>query len=187
MSKSLPERRMSSDEFLTWSQGQGEGRFELHDGYVVAMSPERAEHVEVKFNITAALKSAIARAGLPCFAYVDGLAVRIDATTTFEPDALVVCGEKVARDAVSTSSPLIVVEVLSPSTSYRDNAHKLANYFRVPSIHHYLLIDPETRRIVHHKRGLGDALETRIITAGPIKLDPPGIEISAEDVFAGLA
>jgi Uma2 family endonuclease len=186
MSKSLPERRMTVEEFLAWAQTQDEGRFELHDGKIVAMSPERAEHVEIKFNVTSALKQPIGRAGLPCFAYVDGLAVRIDATTTFEPDAQVVCGEKVPSNAVAVSNPVIVVEILSPSTGYRDLGPKVEGYFRVASIRHYLIIDPETRRIVHHRRGEGEALETRLIASGAIRLDPPGLEIVAEDVFAGL-
>jgi len=187
MSKSLPSERMTVEQFLAWAAAQDEGRFELDDGQVVAMSPERAEHVEIKFNITSALKTAIARAGLPCFAYVDGLAVRIDATTTYEPDAMVVCGEKVPGDAFAAANPVIVVEVLSPSTGYRDLGPKLDGYFRVASLHHYLIVDPDTRRIVHHKRGSGDALETRIYAGGAITLDPPGLEIAAEDVFAGLA
>ena len=185
MSKSLPSQRMTVEEFLVWAEAQ-EGRYELHNGQIVAMSPERAEHVEMKFNVTSALKAAIGRAGLPCFAYVDGLAVRIDVATTFEPDAMVVCGEKVPREEVAASSPVIVVEVLSPSTGYVDLGAKLEGYFRVPSLHHYLIIDPETRRIVHHRRGAGDALETRICADGTIKLDPPGLEFAAEDVFAGL-
>jgi Uma2 family endonuclease len=177
---------MTSEDFLAWSKTQGEGHFELHDGRIVAMSPERAEHVEIKFNVTGALKSAIAPASLPCFAYIDGLAVRIDATTTFEPDALVVCGEKVPKDAIATSSPVIVVEVPSPSTGYSDLGLKVEGYFRVPSIQHYLIVDPEVRRIVHHRRGTGDALETRIVATRPVRLDPPGMEIAAEDAFAGL-
>lgn len=186
MSKSLPERPMTSEQFLAWSQSQETGRFELHEGQIVAMSPERAEHVEVKFNVTSALKAAITRAGLPCFAYIDGLAVRIDETTTFEPDAMVVCGEKVPGDALAATSPVIVVEVLSPSTGYNDLGPKLEGYFRVPSIQHYLIVDLQTRHIIHHKRGQSDALETRINAKGAIQLDPPGLEINAEDVFAGL-
>ena len=56
----------------------------------------------------------------------------------------------------------------------------------MPSIQHYLIVDPEVRRIVHHRRGAGDALETRIIATGPVRLDPPGMEIAAEEAFAGL-
>jgi len=187
MSKPLPQQRMTVEEFLAWAQTQDAGRYELHDGQIIAMSPERAEHVEIKLNVTNALKAAIGRAGLPCFAYVDGLAVRIDASTTFEPDTLVVCGERVPSDAVAAANPMIVVEVLSPSTGYNDLGPKVEGYFKVASLHHYLIIDPEVRRVIHHQRATGDALETRIISSGAVRLDPPGIEIAAEDAFAGLA
>jgi Uma2 family endonuclease len=176
---------MMVEEFLAWA-GPQEGSFELHDGRIVAISPERAEHVEIKFNVTNALKSAIGRTSVPCFAYLEGLAVRIDAATTFEPDALVVCGEKVPADAVTASNPVIVVEVLSPSTGYNDLGRKVEGYFRVASITHDLVIDPEKRRIIHHQRATGDALETRIIASGPVRLDPPGLQIAAEETFAGL-
>jgi Uma2 family endonuclease len=187
MSKSLPERQMTSEEFLAWAQAQDAGRFELHGGHVVAMSPERAEHVEVKQNVFLALRDALRASSLPCFAYTDGLAVRIDAATTFEPDAQVVCGEKVPGDAVATNNPVIVVEVLSPSTSYTDLGPKVEGYFRVASIQHYLIVDPQTRRIVHHRRGQGDVLETRIGAQGAMSIDPPGLTLQVEDVFAGLA
>jgi Uma2 family endonuclease len=186
MSKSLPQKRMTVEEFLAWAQGE-EGRYELDDGQVVAMSPEQGQHLRVKRDVVLALATAVKRSGLPCEAFPDGATVRIDAHTAFEPDALVNCGERMGNTELIAPAPVIVVEVLSPSTGYRDNAHKLANYFRVPSIQHYLIIDPNVRRIVHHKRGLSDALETRICADGSIKLDPPGLEIAAEDVFAGLA
>lgn len=178
---------MTVEEFLAWAETQDEGRFELDDGQVVAMSPEQAQHLRVKGAVFLALVSAIKRASLPCEAFPDGATVRIDAHTAFEPDALVNCGQRMSDADLVAPAPVILVEVLSPSTGYRDNAHKLANYFRVASIQHYLIVDSETRRIVHHKRSLGDALETRIFASGPIKLDPPGMEISGEDVFAGLA
>jgi Uma2 family endonuclease len=186
MSKSLPQKRMTVEEFLAWAEGE-EGRYELDDGQVVAMSPEQGQHLRVKGAVFLALVEAVKRSGAPCEALPDGATVRIDAHTAFEPDALVNCGERMGNTELIAPAPVIVVEVLSPSTGYRDNAHKLANYFRVPSIQHYLIIDPNIRLIVHHKRGAGDALETRISAEGTIKLDPPGLEIAAEDVFAGLS
>lgn len=186
MSKSLPQQRMRVEEFLAWAQTQETGRYELDDGHVVAMSPEQGQHLRVKRDVLVALASAIKRAGAPCEALPDGATVRIDARTAFEPDALVTCGERMGDAALIAPSPVIVVEVLSPSSEHRDHAHKLANYFRVSSIEHYLVIDPIARRIVHYKRGEGDALETRLIASGPVRLDPPGIDIAAEEVFAGL-
>ena len=177
---------MTADEFLAWARTRAEGRFELHNGSVVAMAPERAEHVEVKFNVTTGLRAAIARAGLPCFAYVDGLAVRIDAATTFEPDALVVCGDKVPADSIVAEHPVVVVEVLSPSTGYSDLGPKVEGYFKVASIEHYLIVDPATRRVIHHRRLPGGSLETRLVSAGLIHFEPPGFELAIEAVFFGL-
>jgi Uma2 family endonuclease len=177
---------MTVEEFLTWA-GPQEGRFELHDGQVIAMSPEQGQHLRAKGAVFLALGAAIKRAGVPCEAFPDGATVRIDATTAFEPDALVNCGQRMGDTELIAPNPVIVVEVLSPSTEYRDSAHKLADYFRVLSIQHYLIIDPIARRIIHHRRGAGEALETRVIASGPIRLDPPGLEIAAEDVFACLA
>ena len=81
----------------------------------------------------------ITAAGLGCIAYPDGMAVEIDNDTVYEPDALVRCGEPL-DDAVITD-PLIVVEVLSPSSQARDAGVKLADYARLPSLRHYLLVD----------------------------------------------
>jgi Uma2 family endonuclease len=117
---------------------------------------------------------------------VDGIAVKIDPKTTFEPDALVVCGERVPGNEAITSRPTIVVEVLAPSTGYRDLGPKLDGYFKLPTIQHYLVVDPEERRIVRHRRSAGEALETRLFSEGAIRLDPPGLEITAEEIFAGL-
>ena len=187
MSKTLPSQRMTVEEFLVWAEAQEKGRYELDNGQIVAMSPEQAQHLRVKRDVLSALTAAIKRAGVPCEAFPDGATVRIDAHTAFEPDASVNCGQRMSNTELIAPNPVIVVEVLSPSTEHRDNAHKLANYFRVPSIQHYLIVDPNARLIVHHKRGVGDALETRIVAKGSIKLDPPGLEITPQDVFAGLA
>ena len=61
-----------------------------------------------------------------------GMAVEIDASTLYEPDALLRCGPPPSADVVKLNDPVIVVEVLSPSTYGRDNGSKLINYFRLP-------------------------------------------------------
>ncbi len=75
------------------------------------------------------------------------------------------------------------MEVLSPSTAARDQSVKLAGYFALPSVMHYLLLSPEQRMVVHHKRGQGDLIETRILREGALRLDPPGIEVEAKNLF----
>ncbi len=102
---------MTVDEFLVWAEGR-DGRWELQDGELVGMAPERLVHTETKYEIVAALKSAIRRANAPCHAVPDGATVRIAARTAFEPDALVYCGPRLPPDAIEIPEPLIVVEVL---------------------------------------------------------------------------
>ena len=175
-------QKMDVDQFLAWGEGR-DGRFELHDGVVVAMASERSGHLLAKGEAYVALRESIARAGLTCTAYPDGATVRISARSAFEPDALVRCGPPLPFGAIEIPDPVIVVEVRSPTTASVDSSFKLDGYFRVPSLCHYLIVDAERRRLVHHKRGAGDLIETRILGEGALKLDPPGLELAVESLF----
>lgn len=109
---------MTADAFIVWAMQQPEGlRYELVAGEVVAMAPERAGHARTKARIYEAMAQAIPAAELPCEAFPDGMAVRVDADTVFEPDALARCGPRLDDDAVEVADPLIVVEVVSPSSA----------------------------------------------------------------------
>ena len=71
MNEMLKQQRMTVDEFIPWAMAQPRGRYELIDGEVVMMGPERLIHVRA------------------CEAMGDGVTVRIDERTAYEPDALV--------------------------------------------------------------------------------------------------
>ncbi len=113
----------------------------------------------------------------------DGMTVRVDRDTAHEPDALVYCGQKLPDSAVEAPNPVIVVEVLSPSTRHVDASAKLVGYFRVASVQHYLIVDPDTRLVVHHARGERDVIATQIVNAGGLRLDPPGIDLTVGELF----
>ena len=81
------------------------------------------------------------------------------------------------------SEPVIVVEVLSPSTKHIDKTKKLQSYFRVPAVQHYLIIDMSNRAVVHHKRQSDDLILTALVRKGDIVLDPPGLTIALEDLL----
>ena len=179
----LTKPRMTVDEFLAWAITQP-GRYELHRGEVYVMSPENAGHAETKLAIHTALLAGIRAAHLPCHLLPDGMTVRIDDKTGYEPDAIVYCGPKIARSAVEVPNPLIIVEVLSPSTRSVDLSVKLAAYFRLPSLAHYLIVDPAQRLVIHHSRGTGDTLLTRVVTEGGIALDPPGLELVLAEIYS---
>ncbi len=111
------------------------------------------------------------------------MAVRIDDSTVYEPHALVRCGPLLDDNAVTVEDPVIVVEVLSPSTRARDSGAKLEDYFRLPSLRHYLIVKTETRKIIHHARDEAGRITTRIVGAGALDLSPPGLTIEATSFF----
>jgi Uma2 family endonuclease len=178
-----PKPNMTVDEFLQWAEGQ-EGRYELYHGQAYAMSPERSGHAEAKFAVQVALAEAIRKAGVPCHMLPDGMTVRISNDTAHEPDALVYCGPKLPADAVEVPNPIIVVEVLSPSTRRIDASAKLTGYFSLPSVHHYLIVDPGKPPLIHHQRQGNGTILTRLVSHGVVSIDPPGLQIQAESLFA---
>jgi Uma2 family endonuclease len=176
-------RRLTVPEFLSWVETQDRGRFELVRGDVVAMAPERAEHVQAKLAAAVALREAVRRAGVDCQAFVEGLSVVSDDETTYVPDALVTCGAVVARSSLVAPHPVIVVEVLSPSSARIDTTTKLADYFRVPGLIHYLVIDLGRRHAVHYRRLADGTFTHAIVRDGEILFDPPGIVVAVASLF----
>ena len=147
------------------------------------MAPERWVHARLKARIWRALDREITQAGLQCEAAPDGMTVEIDDGTDYEPDALVNCGPPILDNAITAPNPVVIVEVLSPSTTSVDTGAKLGDYFRLASVQHYLLVRPSRHEIIHHRR-MGDEILTRIVREGVIALDPPGIQLALDEVYS---
>jgi Uma2 family endonuclease len=177
------KNEMDVDAFLAWVEGR-QGRWELREGQPVTMAPERALHALIKYAAQESLKAAIRKAGLACRMFPDGMTVRIAARTAFEPDALVVCPPPTDLNTMEIPNPVIVVEVLSPSTAADDHGVKLDGYFSLASVEHYLILDPDRRVMIHHRRGHAGAIETRVLREGVVALDPPGFEAEVGSFFA---
>jgi Uma2 family endonuclease len=174
---------MTVEDFLAWLETRPrKPRYELIAGEPVEMSAERVRHAMVKGNVWLALRQAIETAGIPYTALADGVAVRIDGYTVLEPDASIAANASLDPDGVFAPEPVIVVEVLSPSTAMRDASVKLEDYFRVPTIAHYLVIDPDREVVFHHRRAQ-KRIETEIHHQGRLRLEPPGIVVEVRDFF----
>jgi Uma2 family endonuclease len=129
------------------------------------------------------LLCAVRDANAPGHVNGDGMTVEIG-DSDYEPDAILYCGERLPLGSTTVPNPLIIVEVLSPSTSATDRAWKLREYFRLPSVRHYLIIWADREQLLHHRRNDASTIETTLLTSGEIGLDPPGIAITVEEVYA---
>ena len=193
----IPDREMTLEEFLAWAETvpKEAGRFELWDGRVIAkrgpagsMNAERSQHWVMKAALFVALRDAVRQAGIDAHAVPEGATVQFPSLGRgAEPDALVYLGPAVPRNTLIVPEPIIVCEVLSPSTAKHDMSAKLEAYFTRPSIQHYIIADPDKPLLIVHSRGQGDTLTTRLI-ADPttrLRLDPPGLDVDLTEVLAG--
>jgi Uma2 family endonuclease len=178
----LTKTRLNVDEYLAWAEDRP-GRYELLDGTMYAMAPEQAIHAKIKLAVHMALAAALRARHLPCHVIPDGMTVRIDESTAYEPDGLVYCGRELPPAALEVPNPIIAVEVISPSSEQIDTSIKLPDYFRVPSVMHYLIVDPERPLIIHHARGKDGPILAGIVREGAIDLDPPGLELVLSDIY----
>jgi Uma2 family endonuclease len=92
------------------------------------------------------------------------------------------CGPPIPDEAIAAPNPIVVIEVLSPGSVRLDAGGKLGDYFRVPSIQDYLLVQPLRREIVHHRRA-GDRIEATVLRDGGVDLTAPGVCLSLDEVY----
>ena len=179
----LPLKHMTAEEFVAWAMTQELGRFELIDGVVVQMNAERVGHVRTKFRVAQLLHESLAASELEGEVFGDGMAVKIADRLVHEPDAMLRLGKPLADDCIIVTDPVIVVEVLSPSTGPVDTGTKLINYFRLPSVRHYLVIDTARKVLLHYFRSANGGPELRLIEEGTIDLGD-GLTLGLADIFA---
>ena len=186
--------KMTVKEFLLWSEEQ-DGRWELHDGVPVQlhdpakMHSERTNHARAKNKVLRKLEQAIETNTLNCEALPDAMTVIIDDTISYQPDALVYCGDPLDGNALVVPNPIIIVEVLSPSTAYKDVSTKLINYFKLPSVMHYLILDPASRQMQHHFRKGGQkdgAVRMKAIFEDTLQLTPPNMTLDLASFWDGV-
>lgn len=143
---------LSYDEYLALERATGL-RHQYIDGVAYAMAGAEPEHANVTANAIAALATLLR--GGRCRVFSSDLKLRIPETgNAYYADAAVVCG-KVARhvgDPIAVTNPALLVEVLSPSTETFDRGDKFADYQRLASLRHYLLVSTRTRRVEHYRR-----------------------------------
>jgi Uma2 family endonuclease len=181
---------MTIDDFHVWLEARrmiatsDEPKWELVDGVPVMQQSQRKIHARVKYLVTKALEAAIAEAGLALEVDVDGLGVKISAHREYVPEVIVYPRGSVADNDLIVSHPMIVVEVLSPSSVKTDLTTKVAGYEQVSSIEHYLVVDPDARQLMHFRRQGGVLRVPGAPVAKPVlRLDPPGLALPVEACF----
>lgn len=150
----LPNKKyLSPAEYLEFERAALE-KHEYFDGEIFDMSGASLKHVTISSNINASLHFQLKKR--PCKSYQSDLRVHIPATGLFTyPDIIVVCGKPQLLDDAyldTLLNPLVIVEILSPSTADYDKGAKFDHYRTIESLKEYVLVWQDKKRIAHYTK-----------------------------------
>jgi Uma2 family endonuclease len=145
---SLAPKRMTLTEFLQWDDGT-DSRYELLDGVPVMMAPSQEAHGELALALGAEIRSRLKQ---PCRVISEaGIVIPDRADTYYVADLAMTCVPR-ERGRRMVVEPILVVEVLSPSTGQVDRWRKVADYRSLPSVQEILVVFSDERRVEVQRR-----------------------------------
>jgi len=141
---------MTIEEFLRWDD-RTDTRYELIDGFPVAMAPPAEAHRILAVRLVSRIDAALA-GRRPCNPQIEPGVVRPDrADSYYVPDIAVTCEpNEPGRQAML--DPILIVEILSPSTERSDRRLKLPAYQKIDSVREILLIDADSHHAEVYRR-----------------------------------
>jgi Uma2 family endonuclease len=142
--------KMTPDEYVAWEREQTE-RHEYFGGEAFSQAGGTRRHSQIAMNVGRVIGNALQNRD--CIVHGSDMRVHVKATDYHAyPDVSVVCPpvEGSAEDVIS--NPVLIVEVLSPSTADFDRGGKFGHYRQIPSLQEYLVFWQDQARVEQHTR-----------------------------------
>jgi Uma2 family endonuclease len=151
--KDIPRHFYSLEDYFAL-EGVGHARYEYWDGDIVCMSGGSEQHGLISGNLYFGLRLQLT--GRNCKAFTSEHAIMTPSLPPYRyPDVSVACGKAEFEKIEGTDvliNPILVVEVLSPTTASRDRREKRSAYQSLPSLMEYLLVAQDTPHITRYLR-----------------------------------
>ena len=174
---------MTLAEFLAWEERQPL-RYEFDGIGPVAMTGGTFAHAAIQRNLAFALTGRLR--GKPCQFVGNDLKIQVADGHIRYPDGMVVCSP-VDRKATVVHDPVVVFEVLSPSTATNDRIVKAREYQATPSIQRYVMLEQDSVGATVYARA-GDVWTHDILVADSILALPEiGVELPLAELYQGIA
>ena len=173
---------MTLAEFLEWEERQPL-RYEFDGVGPVAMTGGTAGHSTIQGNLAIAFGGRLR--GKPCRFYGSDLKFQVAEGHVRYPDGMVVCST-VGRTATVVFDPVVVFEVLSPSTASNDRIAKAREYQATASVQRYVMLEQDGVGATIYAR-LGDTWTHEILIANSIlSLPEIGVELPLAELYEGI-
>jgi|SRR5579875_3455706 len=173
-------RRMTLEEFLAWEEGQ-ELRYEFDGFEPIAMTGGTDAHEAIGGTLRSLLREHLR--GKPC--RVRGPTLKIEVAGRIRyPDAFVYCTPVPTETTIR--DPVVVFEVLSPSTSYIDRIEKLREYRATASIRRYVILEADRVAATVFTR-VGSEFVARALTGeDALQMPEIGVEMALTEIYADV-
>ncbi len=147
----VPKKKYTLEEYLELDKNSEE-RYEYFDGEVFAMAGGSPDHARLSGGVYALLERKLE--GRDCEAFNSEMRIKVPKALPYRyPDASVVCGEPVFEEIDGQQmlvNPILIVEVLSPSTAAYDLVDKFTAYQSIDTFREYLLISQDRLHVIQH-------------------------------------
>lgn len=156
-------RFMTEAEYLL-AEEMSTIRHEYVDGFVFAMCGSTKAHNRICMNIGAFLHGHLRDAS--CCAYMNDVKAKVESGKKYYyPDIMVSCGA-FEPQSVFEEFPVLLMEVLSPSTRQIDQREKLAAYQKIPTLKEYVIVYQDRQQVVLYRREDNNQWESTLVQAG---------------------
>jgi Uma2 family endonuclease len=176
-------KRYTVREYLE-RERTAETKSEFFDGEIFAMAGANETHNLIASNVLFSLRLGLR--GRRCRVYSSDMRVRTPSGLYTYPDVTVVCGKPELEGGPQDVllNPLILFEVLSPSTETYDRGRKFQNYQTIPSLKEYVLVSQDRRLVEHYVRQEGtNSWVLNSYTDGEFRLPALGVTLAFEDLY----
>ena len=145
-------KRMTIDEYLEFEE-HADVKHEFIDGEMFLMAGGSINHNQIAVNTIINLGNKLK--DKPCRVLNSDMRLHIDMFDLFTyPDVMVICGkpELYADRNDTVTNPVLIVEVLSPSTRNYDRSSKFTYYRSIPTLKEYVMIDQNKYHVEYYRK-----------------------------------
>jgi Uma2 family endonuclease len=166
---------------------EAETKSEFLNGEIIAMAGASPTHIRISVSVTRVLGNKLL--GTSCEPFAQDASVRVVGLSPLLPNDYTYPDVVVACDAEFEGShllnPVVIIEVLSPSTEIKDRTLKLDAYRKIPSLRDYLLVSQERRRVEHYHKLDDNEWRWRIFDDAndEIALDAIGCTLKMSEIY----
>ena len=143
-----PRQRLTIQEYLAFER-QSEIKHDYLEGEIFAMNGASRLHGLITGNLFGEIRNQLK--GRPCEVYAESMRVRTPDDLFTYPDVVAVCGEPQFDDTEFDTllNPMLIVEVLSPTTEGYDRGLKSSRYRSIPTLVEYVLVAQDRCHVEH--------------------------------------